>query len=265
MERGARSLDRDAKSRNALSKSGSYENIEQLSADLIAVGNQVRDESLTTAKSRDEYASTKKSTRGRSPAASPHLWQKVAKKVSDDKEYGLSSFLACSHCESDNLVSQAALPPSHSKWLFAVSWLSVATALLSAHCELWDLLIVPLGVSINSLNYWRKPDYGWRRYLDIVFIQFAIPYSCYKAYECAEPYRGIYYACLTTGIALFANACRLCSCRPTDGRWSDFFKEHPAEARRLAWSTGNHFMLHVMCNAGNVALFVGLRATRLHT
>lgn len=30
------------------------------------------------------------------------------------------------------------------------------TALLSAHCELWDLLIVPLGVSINSLNYWRK-------------------------------------------------------------------------------------------------------------
>ena len=77
MERGARSLDRDATSRNALSKPGSYENIEQLSADLIAVGNQVRDESLTTAKSRDEHASTKKSTRGRSPAASLHLWQKV--------------------------------------------------------------------------------------------------------------------------------------------------------------------------------------------
>ena len=38
-------------------------------------------------------------------------------------------------------------------------------------------------------------------------------YTCFP-----QPYRGIYYACLTTGIALFANACRLCSCRPTDGR-----------------------------------------------
>jgi hypothetical protein len=34
-----------------------------------------------------------------------------------------------------------------------------------------------------------QPDYGWRRYTDIVYVQFAIPFSSYKALEAAEPYR----------------------------------------------------------------------------
>jgi len=245
---------RDGTSRKSLSKSGSYDNIEQLSADLIARGREVRDvercSATPPARSRDSAVS------GRSHQVETTVAENA------ENQHAFRSFLASSRCESDNLVSQAALPASHSKWLFGVSWLSFVTAFLCAYCGLWDLLIVPLGVGINSVNYWRKPDYGWRRYVDIIFIQFAIPYSCYKAYACAEPYRSMYYVCLVVGISFFGNACRLC-CRPAHGRWSDFCKGHPEDARRLAWSTANHFLLHVMCNVGNAALFVGLHATRV--
>ena len=64
---------------------------------------------------------------------------------------------------------------------------------------------------------WMQPDYGWRRYVDVAYVQFSIYFSCYKAIGCAEPYRSIYYTALFVGILLFLNACRLCK-RPAEGR-----------------------------------------------
>lgn len=62
-----------------------------------------------------------------------------------------------------------------------------------------------------------QPDYGWRRYMDIVWVQFSIYFSCYKAIDCAEPYRTSFYTALALGISFFLNACRLCN-RPAEGR-----------------------------------------------
>jgi len=147
-------------------------------------------------------------------------------------------------CARANL--QVALPGSHSRWLFAVSWLCILASVQCASYQLWDVLCVPLGVGLTSLNYWRKvqgarcytlvnrsrdraraltaslrimqPDYGWRRYVDIVWVQFAIYFSCYKAIDCAEPYRTSFYTALALGISFFLNACRLCD-RPAEGRF----------------------------------------------
>jgi len=54
-----------------------------------------------------------------------------------------------------------ALPSCQSKWLFRVSWLSVCTFVLAMYMHLWDLALVPAGVLVTSLNYWRWPDYSW--------------------------------------------------------------------------------------------------------
>jgi hypothetical protein len=64
-----------------------------------------------------------------------------------------------------------ALPHAHSKWLYRCSHLCLASALVACATSKWDFAMVVLGAGITSLNYWRRPDYGWRRYFDIVYIQ----------------------------------------------------------------------------------------------
>jgi hypothetical protein len=257
-----------------LPKCGSYDNIEELSADLILRQLEVNRQSRTATPTLH-----RESRRCKSPAAEAHGTRQRRsghKRVECDtpacrqpptldsqpKPRALyHGFIASSTCEEDDSIAAAALPPSHSKWLFGVSWLCFLSSLLCVYHGSWDFLCVPLGVGINSVNYWRKPDYGWRRYVDIVYIQLAIPFAVCKAMSVPEPYRTGYYTALISGICVFANACRLCQ-RPADGRWSEYLGSNPTKARRLAWSTFNHFMLHLLCNIGNCILTFGLHVAR---
>ena len=74
-----------------------------------------------------------------------------------------------------------ALPLSMSKWLYRLSWLSASTCCLAVYMQLFDLAIVPAAVLFTSIKYWRCPDYSWRRYVDIVTVQFAICYQIIRA------------------------------------------------------------------------------------
>ena len=239
-----------------LPKPGSFDNIEELA------------EALISTKSRTCPSAEKEARRGKSPGAPQHAARARRSRMGEADcdatcaevrpERRGRSWLAC---EGDDDIATVALPPSHSRWLFAVSWMSILVSMQCAYYGLWDVLCVPLGVGLNSLNYWRRPDYGWRRYLDIVYVQFAIPFSSYKALHATEPYRTAFFVCLFLGISSFANACRLCS-RPASGSWREFLDKHPRTNRQLKWSTANHFLLHIMCNVGNAALFMGLSAAR---
>lgn len=57
----------------------------------------------------------------------------------------------------DNL----ALPISHFKWLFRVSWLISVAFVLSLVYKKWDLVPCAVLVGFTSVNYWRWPDYSW--------------------------------------------------------------------------------------------------------
>jgi hypothetical protein len=46
----------------------------------------------------------------------------------------------------------------------------------------YDYVVLPLGVWATSINYWRKPDYSWRRYMDIFYSHFAVIYQGLTAY-----------------------------------------------------------------------------------
>ena len=37
-------------------------------------------------------------------------------------------------------------------------------------------------VFLTSVNYWRNPDYSWRRYLDMGYVKYALTCQLYKAY-----------------------------------------------------------------------------------
>ena len=70
------------------------------------------------------------------------------------------------------------LPTSHCKFLKAMSGLTFMSAMYGIYKKQYILGSSPLVVVITALNYWRKPDYGWRRNIDIaaVITGFALHY-----------------------------------------------------------------------------------------
>jgi len=114
-----------------------------------------------------------------------------------------------------------ALPSSVSKWLFRVSWLSSTTFLLAVYMHLFDLAIVPAAVLFTSINYWRRPDYSWRRYVDIITVQLTIYYQVVRAVDAPEPYRTAFYCTLAFACSNFLPA-MIYVVRPPDGKWRKF-------------------------------------------
>ncbi|KAJ1490922.1 hypothetical protein T484DRAFT_1934257 [Baffinella frigidus] len=148
-----------------------------------------------------------------------------------------------------------ALPSLHSKWLYRCSHLCVLTALLAASLGKWDLFMIPFGAGITSINYWRRPDYGWRRYVDIVCIQLCVYWNLVRAVDVSEPARTLFFVTEAAAILSFAPAMYYCR-RPADGNWTRFLQHEHADARSLCLSTFWHSLVHVLGNLANVILYL---------
>lgn len=144
-------------------------------------------------------------------------------------------FSRCVGGERD--FSSCVLPSRYANILWYVSWLSLASAIYAWRRGHYDLAAVPGGVWITSINYWRKPDYSWRRYVDIGYVHAALLYQVLRAHE--SEYRMVYYPILAIG----------CMCFPAGvvyHKRSDF-----------QTSTWCHVMVHVLGNVSNVILYSG--------
>jgi len=134
---------------------------------------------------------------------------------------------------SEDLV----LYPEYSNVLFKASFLSLGSALYAlakGHCYIG---IVPLGVFLTSINYWRKPDYSWRRYLDMTYVHFAFSYQLYLARNAEY---GRYYYAISFLSAGFYQIGLI------------YYK------RKDYWrSTYAHTGLHIVSNVANVILYSG--------
>jgi hypothetical protein len=101
----------------------------------------------------------------------------------------------------------------------------------------YDLAFVPGGVFLTSINYWWKPDYSWRRYLDMAYVKLAITYQLARAYNSEN--RDLYYS--ITGLSIFFYVLGVY-----------YYK------KKLYWnSTYAHSMLHITANIGNIILYSG--------
>lgn len=126
------------------------------------------------------------------------------------------------------------LYPEQSAFIWKASWASLY-ALKTGH---YDLAIIPGGVFVTSLNYWRNPDFlSWRRHVDVSYVQLALVYQMVRAYN-AE-YAKLYYLTMVLGM----------SCYPISYHY--YYKKQ-------YWrSTYMHSCVHVISNIANVILYSG--------
>ena len=129
------------------------------------------------------------------------------------------------------------LPPTYSNILWGGSWMSLASALYAIHRGHYDLAIIPGGVWLTSINYWRKPDYSWRRYVDISYVHLSLAYQIWRARN--SEYRIYYYTTLAIGCSFFPLGV-------------SFYQSDD-----ICKSTLCHLMVHVFGNISNFILYSG--------
>lgn len=100
-----------------------------------------------------------------------------------------------------------------------------------------DLATMSIGGGITSVLYWYKPDYSWRRTLDIHYIRFALIYHVIRSYG-AEYSKYLYFCYTMVGMIY-----------PTE--------MHFYLKKRYWLYTFSHMIVHVFGNTGNYILYSG--------
>jgi hypothetical protein len=90
----------------------------------------------------------------------------------------------------------------HSKWLWRSSWLHCLAVLCMSLAGAYDLAVLSVMVLFTALNYWREPDYGYRRYVDICIVQLSLGWMFLRNFDTREPYRTFVFA-NGGGVAIF--------------------------------------------------------------
>jgi hypothetical protein len=101
----------------------------------------------------------------------------------------------------------------------------------------YHLAIVPGSVFLTSTHYWKKPDYSYRRYLDMVVVKTAAVYQYYMVYN-AE-HANLYYTILFFGILSYPVG---------------IYYYHKKDYWK---STYAHMLLHILANIGNFVVYSG--------
>lgn len=141
--------------------------------------------------------------------------------------------------DSDGLFGGLLLPRAQYVLLWRVSFLSFLSGVVALVTSHSDLCFVPFGVWLTSINYWRKPDHSWRRYVDIVYVQCALWYQIWRAV--GAEHAAAYYALTLTGIVCFFVGAH-----------------HRHTSKSGGWlATLWHVGVHVFGNAGNIVLYLG--------
>jgi hypothetical protein len=121
--------------------------------------------------------------------------------------------------------------------IYNISFLSLGSSIYAIYNGYYYMSIYPGGVFLTSINYWRNPDYSWRRYLDICYVKYALICQLYKAYR--AQYGREYYTVTFLAICFYILG----------------FYYHK---KNLYWhSTYSHCMLHIIANIANVILYSG--------
>lgn len=129
------------------------------------------------------------------------------------------------------------LYPEQCSFLWRTSFFSLASSLYAVYKGQYSLALAPGGVFLTSINYWRKPDYSWRRDLDMYYVKLAVSYQMMRAYN--AQYNRLYYATLFTGVCFYPISIY-------------FYK------KKQYWhSTYAHSMIHIVANISNIILYSG--------
>lgn len=137
----------------------------------------------------------------------------------------------------DEFPDDCSLHPNQYKLLTYTSCIPALVSIYGFKRGYWDLASFSLGASITSILYWTKPDYSWRRTLDVNFIRTAMLYHCLRGYN-AEKGR-IYFIINGFIVVLYITESHL------------YLNKH-------YWLfTYAHILLHILANSCNFILYTG--------
>jgi hypothetical protein len=134
------------------------------------------------------------------------------------------------------------VPPEQARLLFRISFLTLASLAVAAWLRVYDGVVVCALVFLFSVNHWRRPVYGVRRWADIANTLACLGYQTWRATrDCTlmSAFLVLTYA----GVACFVARLWLVA----------------KHGLGPAWGARLHCGVHVLGNAGNVCLYVGVR------
>jgi hypothetical protein len=140
------------------------------------------------------------------------------------------------------LEEKYVMEEKYSSFIFRTSFISFFSSVYALYCGCYDLAAMPGGVFLTSVNYWRKPVYGWRRNLDMSYVGLAVSYQNYRAYHLLSsssqlPALLTYYTFACIGIGYYYLSVNL-------------YK------KKYIWSsTFAHCIMHTVANTANVFLY----------
>ena len=124
----------------------------------------------------------------------------------------------------------------HNRWLMASSHTSLFSTIYCIHHGIRWHWIYPLGVYINSINYWRYPVKGMRRNVDMAFgcsgLAVSLIYSYWNVDDLWAYYWLTFLACFIYPISCWLHV-------------HNYF----------ILSTIAHMMIHLFGNAGKIVLY----------
>lgn len=136
----------------------------------------------------------------------------------------------------DDNTNTCILFPNQYNLIWRFSFLSlISTSFIILNPLYYDLAAVPFGVFITSVNYWFKPDYSYRRYIDMIYIYFALTYQIIRTYDI--PNIHFYYISLGYSIIYY------------------YFGIYFYNKQMYWMSTYCHCLLHVFANISNIILY----------
>ena len=106
--------------------------------------------------------------------------------------------------DADGLYAGLLHPPEQNRVVQAMSWWAVGTGILGiSHGKVAMGSGILIG-SVIAANYWRKPTFGWRRNLDMAWVQILLWWHLYTSLY--SPARALYYAITAAGALCYAVA-----------------------------------------------------------
>ena len=138
--------------------------------------------------------------------------------------------------DDNGLFDGYIVPLDQAKFLFYISFLCIPSFAYALYRRHYDMAIVPFGVWLTSMNYWRCPKFSWRRNLDIAYVFLSMFYQIFRAYS-AENGK-LFYLLLIFGSINYPISWRLQS--------------------RCSWlSLLFHLFIHLVGNISNIILYSG--------
>jgi len=123
------------------------------------------------------------------------------------------------------------------QFICKTSFLCIISGIYALHRGYYGMALGPTVVFLTSINYWRKPDFSWRRYVDMAVVKISL--LCHFITSIRSNRFWSYNLTIVTSVLFYLLGI-------------EYYK------RKMYWhSTYSHSMLHLIANVANIILYSG--------